>query len=237
MTSKDNNFQKNVQRAKIMLLVFLISTSAVILFLSFLYTFWDFLVILGLSMFFIGPTYIGNAMMVFTSDKRPIDRGLKFIDGKRLFGKTKTIGGFIGGFIFGFIFSLLFSSIFYWSYPSIYEYATAQIIFLKYVDLTYIDRFLNPLPHMIFIRAFFCALGAPLGDLIGSFVKRRFTIGSGKPFWVLDQLDFIVVTVILNFKWFPLNFYNILVLVTITPAIALFANTIAFSLGRKHEPW
>lgn len=233
----DDPFKKHVRIAKILLFVFLIAVAAFIVIFSLVYSISDFLVILGVSMLFIGPAYIANAMMVFTSNGKPIDGGKNFIDGKRLFGQTKTWGGFIGGVIFGFLFALLFNFIFYWNYPAIESYAITQIGVLKYVTLEYLGVFLNPALSLIPVRAFFCGLGAPLGDLVKSFIKRRLSIGSGRPFWIADQLDFIVATILLNLAWFPVDFFIIILLLIMTPAITLTANTVAYSIGKKKEPW
>lgn len=233
----ESTFKKHVKISRILLLIFTIFVVAFVLIFSMVYSISDFLVILGLSMLFIGPTYIANAMMVFTSDGRSIDGGKNFIDGKRLFGKTKTIGGFIGGLVFGFLSGLVFGYLFFWNYPSIQKFAETQFYLLKFVDLVYLERFLHPPAYLIPIRAFFCGLGSPLGDLTGSFLKRRFSIGSGKPFWLVDQLDFVVITILLNIAWFPFNIYNIVLLLIITPSIALYANTVAYGMGKKKEPW
>ncbi len=233
----DKVFKRHVRIAKILLCVFLIAVAAFIIIFSLIYSISDFLVILGFSMLFIGPAYIANAMMVFTSDGRPIDRGKNFIDGKRLFGQTKTWGGFIGGIIFGFLFALLFDFIFYWNYHAIEAYTITQLGVLKYVTLDYLNVFLNPALGLIPVRAFFCGLGAPLGDLIKSFIKRRLAINSGRPFWIADQLDFIIATILLNLPWFPVDLYIIILLLIMTPAITLTANTVAYSIGKKKEPW
>ncbi|MHA1749979.1 MAG: CDP-archaeol synthase [Promethearchaeota archaeon] len=233
----DSVFRKNVLISRYLMFFFLLGFLIFFVFFIFFYSISDFLVILGLSMFFIGPIYIANAMMVFTSDGRPLDGGRNFIDGKRLFGRTKTRGGFIGGFISGFIFTLIFGYIFYFIYPSIEVFAQSQEEYLFLVKISYLSDFFYPLPLMILIRAFTSGLSAPLGDLIGSFLKRRFSVGSGKPFWIVDQLDFILISLLLNFYLFPLNIYNILLLLLLSPSIALIANNVAYSFGKKKEPW
>jgi CDP-2,3-bis-(O-geranylgeranyl)-sn-glycerol synthase len=189
-------------------------------------------------MLFIGPAYIANAMMVFTKTiNYPMDGGRYFRDGRRLFGQTKTWGGFLGGVLFGFTAGLTINLIFWFSYPSINSFAITQLSLLKFVDLTYLRAFLYPNALLIPVRALFCGLGAPIGDLVKSFFKRRLSIGSGGPFWIADQLDFIVATVLLNLAWFPLNIYNVLLLLFMTPSVTLFANYIAYMIGRKKEPW
>jgi CDP-2,3-bis-(O-geranylgeranyl)-sn-glycerol synthase len=236
-SNDSNNFSKNERLSKIMLVCFLLLTASFILFMCFYYGPSDFLVIFGLSYLFIGPAYIANAMMVFTSNKKPIDGGRNFIDGKRLFGQTKTWGGFIGGIVFGSLAALVFNLIFYWNYPAIEAFTLTQTGLLNYVTIEYLRQFLYPPVMLIPVRAFFVGLGAPLGDLIKSFFKRRLSIGSGKPFWIADQLDFIATTVLLNLPWFQMDIYIVILLLVMTPAITLTANTVAYKIKRKTEPW
>lgn len=234
---KAGNFEKNARIAKKFLWSFLALLTGYIVVFSLVYGISDFLVILGLSMFFIGPTYFANAMMVFTSNGKPIDRGKNFIDGKRLFGETKTIGGFLGGMISGFLLGLLIGVIFFFSHDAIQAYAITQLDYLHYITLDFLGQFLHPEGFMLFIRAFFCGLGAPIGDLTGSFLKRRFGKKSGKPFWFVDQLDFIIVTILICLPWFPFDIYLIILLLILTPSITLVANNVAYAIGKKHEPW
>lgn len=234
---KKEKFKRDVKTSKILLIVFLSSLAIYISVFSLVYMISDFLVILGFSMILIGPAYISNAMMVFTNDGYPIDQGKKFIDGKRLFGRTKTRGGFIGGIIFGFIVSFVINIIFYYAYPSIEDFAKTQLNFLEYIDIEYLRNFLSPAPYLILVRAIFCGVSAPVGDLTKSFIKRRFSFQSGQPFWIADQLDFILMTFLLNFAWFPLDVYMFLLLILMSPSVSFTANTVAYIIGKKTEPW
>lgn len=234
---EDGPFIRNVKISRVLLFSFLFSFLVYLIVFLLFFTVSDFLVILGLSMLCIGPAYIANAMMVFTSDGVPLDGGRTFIDGRRLFGQTKTRGGFIGGTIIGFGCGLLFNLIFYFSFPVIIAFAATQEEFLSLVTLDYLEAFLAPPGWMIPVRALFSGLGSPLGDLAGSFLKRRVGIGSGKPFWIVDQLDFITVTILLCLPWFPLNGFSVVMLVLMSPSITLFANTVAHAAGKKREPW
>lgn len=231
------NYIKHVRISKILLVAFLVTTMVFVIAFSIAFSISDFLVIFGLSYLFIGPAYIANALMVFTGNGKPIDGGRNFIDGKRLFGQTKTWGGFVGGVFFGSMAALAFQLVFYFNYPAISAFAQTQTSFLRYISLDFLEAYLRPPAHHIPFRAFFCGLGAPLGDLIKSFFKRRLSIGSGKPFWIADQLDFIVTTVLLNIGWFPWEPFIVLLLILMTPAITLTANTVAYQIGRKTEPW
>jgi len=64
---------------------------------------------------------------------------------------------------------------------------------------------------------FMIALGAVLGDLLGAFVKRRLNVEPGKAFPVLDQLDFILGSVVLGYPFFQVRLISILLVVVVTP--------------------
>jgi CDP-2,3-bis-(O-geranylgeranyl)-sn-glycerol synthase len=57
----------------------------------------------------------------------------------------------------------------------------------------------------VILRAFLLSFGALLGDLIGSFIKRRLNIERGQPALGMDQLGFMVAGVILIFLTLPLT--------------------------------
>lgn len=50
---------------------------------------------------FIFPAYVANAVPVLAGGGRPLDCGKSFLDGKPIFGKNKTIRGFLIGLIMG----------------------------------------------------------------------------------------------------------------------------------------
>ncbi len=81
------------------------------------------------------------------------------------------------------------------------------------------------------------SLGAVLGDLLGAFVKRRLSITPGRPFPVLDQLDFVLGALILSYPFFPMSPLSILIVVLVTPPIHLGTNLGAYLLGLKKTYW
>jgi len=84
---------------------------------------------------------------------------------------------------------------------------------------------------------FMIALGAVLGDLLGAFVKRRLNLEPGKAFPVLDQLDFILGSVVLGYPFFQVGLISILLVVVVTPPIHLATNYGAYRLGIKKTRW
>ena len=81
------------------------------------------------------------------------------------------------------------------------------------------------------------ALGAMLGDLAGSFYKRRLGIRPGGSLILWDQLDFIIVAVALSYpaQWTPLDQVASILLVTLP--LHYLVNVVAWALGLKKNPW
>jgi CDP-2,3-bis-(O-geranylgeranyl)-sn-glycerol synthase len=47
------------------------------------------------------PTYVANSTPVILGGGSPVDRGRKFVDGRRIFGTNKTVRGFTFGLLLG----------------------------------------------------------------------------------------------------------------------------------------
>lgn len=82
------------------------------------------------------------------------------------------------------------------------------------------------------------ALGALLGDIAGSFLKRRIGIERGRPAPVLDQLDFyagaLAVSIALGYKW---DLEITLLTAIIVGGLHIGANVFAYLAGLKKVPW
>jgi CDP-2,3-bis-(O-geranylgeranyl)-sn-glycerol synthase len=68
---------------------------------------------------FIFPAYCANAVPVITGGGRPLDFGKNFFDGKPIFGKNKTLRGFIFGLAIGTVAGLVESLLF--GYPVLFS--------------------------------------------------------------------------------------------------------------------
>ena len=166
---------------------------------------------------FLAPAYVANAgAMVFgmiLKSKTQLDFGIIFIDRQPLLGKGKTWKGTFFGILAGTIvaFALL-------------------ILFPKEATSFY--------PNYL-IAGFLISAGAILGDLAGSFVKRRLLIKSGSPTPILDQLDFIVGAYLLLavFYWPWSNYDDFLFVCIFTIITHISTNYLAFKLGLKKVPW
>jgi CDP-2,3-bis-(O-geranylgeranyl)-sn-glycerol synthase len=63
------------------------------------------------ALLFIFPAYCANAVPVIVGGGIPLDFGRKFIDGRSIFGKNKTIRGFLAGLTIGTLIGFVESSV------------------------------------------------------------------------------------------------------------------------------
>ncbi|MHC1635010.1 MAG: CDP-2,3-bis-(O-geranylgeranyl)-sn-glycerol synthase [Candidatus Methanospirareceae archaeon] len=166
------------------------------------------------------PAYVANGSAALFGGKKPIDRGI-FFGKHRLLGDGKTYEGLLRGFFCGFSIGIIQTRIGEWLgiKPSFGTFSFAII----------------PLSCL--------SLGAMLGDIMGSFVKRRIGLERGAMLPIIDQLDFVFGAWLLLFlfarNWFLEAFTVeiLLAIVIITPFLHLSTNYIAFKMGKKKVPW
>lgn len=162
------------------------------------------------------PAYVPNSVAVVVGGGRPIDGGRRW-RGNRLFGDGKTWRGFVGGVLGGFVVASALTALGPWLAPT---FPTFPVV----------PRLTLP-------------LGAMLGDLCGSFLKRRTGRERGAPFPVVDQLGFLVGALVLSLWLAPgwtlatVTPPVLAVLVLSTPLVHLGTNVTAYLLGFKREPW
>ena len=253
------NIKGDIDRKNVKLAIYLTIFFISLLFFNFLvisivFTWADWLATLIFSLLFIVPAYFSNAGMVIVGGGKPLDKGKLWRDGRRILGDHKTISGLVKGPLYiGIPISCALFLLFLLLWPAIQQ---IQIegdylgAYKLYSEIFYYQYYFigGPLPIgilMIVFRIVFCSYGAAFGDLAGSFLKRRFNIKSGAPFWVVDQLDFAIGAIIFTLIpaiFFP-GFYlipdaNIIIfLLILTPSVSLIANTIAFLVNLKEVPW
>ncbi len=163
------------------------------------------------ALYFIFPAYCANAIPVIFGGGRPIDDGRTFLDGKPIFGAHKTFRGFFAGLLIGTLVGALQSVIGESSSMPLFEY---------------------PL-----LLGFTTSLGALLGDLLESFIKRRLNLSPGAPFPVVDQLDFVIGALLFSLIVSPPSLTTALLIIIMTPPIHLLTNFMAYLLGVKKTPW
>lgn len=163
------------------------------------------------------PAYGANGLCMLAKGKRPIDGNRTFC-GKPVFGPGKTWEGLI----LGVIVAIAVASFQMFAFP-------------------FLPWDLSPVPldivAMFPLLGLVIGLGAMVGDLGGSFVKRRMGIPRGKPAPLLDQLDFIIgmfvfASFVITIKW-----EWVVILLVLTPVLHLVANGIAYLLKIKKVPY
>jgi len=170
---------------------------------------------------FILPAYIANSSALYFDPSRhgkkstPIDLGLNFIDGKRLFG-SKGLEGMVAAILAGLLTGLLISWLGYTP-----------------LGLTFDEWFAVSL---------FTSIGAHVGDKIGSFVKRRMDLKSGSRFEYFDQLGFIIFALAFAVIASPkvsyfLGLDGFLALIILSYVVHVLANRFAYAIGLKDVPW
>lgn len=170
------------------------------------------------------PAYIPNNVAVLAGGGRPIDGGRTW-GGKRVLGDGKTWRGTAAGVTAGAILALVLNQV---------EPAVSTLLAVS----------LPTFPLLVVVAL---PLGAMLGDIGASFLKRRTGRQRGAPFPGVDQLDFVVGALILAFlaglvsgsSWF-FETFTLPVIVTIfvlTPVLHVSTNGIAYLLGLKDEPY
>lgn len=166
------------------------------------------------------PAYVPNNVAVLAGGGRPIDGG-RSLGERRLLGDGKTWRGTVAGTVAG----------------------VALALALNAVRNDAGRRLGVDLPRFSVRSAVGLALGAMLGDIGASFLKRRSGRERGAAFPGLDQLDFVAgalgVVGLLAPEWRRRTFPRsvLAVVLVLTPALHVLTNGIAYALGLKDEPW
>lgn len=166
------------------------------------------------------PAFAANGLTPLVGMRKglhPIDGGRK-LSGKRILGNGKSWEGLIFGTLIGIAIAMV-------------EVAANPYLpwGLSEVPLTIVA--MGPLLGLAL------GLGAMLGDVGGSFVKRRLGRERGSPVPLLDQLDFLMGALLAASLVVTVKLEWILLLVVLTPVVHLAANVIGFRLGVKKTPW
>ena len=92
--------------------------------------------------------------------------------------------------------------------------------------------------RLYLLAGFSLGVGAMLGDLIGSFIKRRLKMRWGKPLPLMDQLSFLAGALLLYGLVIGLpTLAQLTVLIVATLVLHVSTNLFAFIFGLKHVPW
>jgi len=157
------------------------------------------------------PLYAANGSAVIFSGRTPLDLNNRFVDGRELLGKGKTLRGTFFGILTGIIVTLIIANFFF----------NETLLLTKY----YI------------FYGILISVGAIFGDLIGSFLKRRMGLKRGAPVIILDQFDFLFIGIIFGAIYALPSIEEFIALAVITLFAHKLSNMIAFKLKLKKVPW
>ncbi len=176
--------------------------------------------IVSLIMFI--PAFIANPAAVIFGGKFIIDRG-KTIGGKRILGDHKTLSGLLGGTFSGMVIGLIIN----------YIFLLTHIYYLVYSSNIF------QLLWILFVLSFF----SMVGDLVGSFIKRRLNRKPGEESLFLDQYPFALVSLAFSYLLIPdvsarlFPWEGIIAILVITPLIHRGVNIIGYKMKIKDVPY
>jgi len=167
------------------------------------------------SILYVLPAYVANGSPVvgvrIIGRRTPLDRGAKAWDGRRVLGDGKTVEGLIIGISVGTLAGLIL-------------YLCGNVGNYRAV-----------------LEPSLLASGAMLGDIVGSFIKRRIGLRRGQPAPGLDQLGFLAAALALSslVYGFPswIDALTLILLLVVTALLHLGTNYLAYLLGLKAEPY
>ncbi len=171
------------------------------------------------------PAYAANPLAVVWGGGTPMDFGREWPDGRRVLGDGKTWRGFFGGGLSAMVVGAL-------QWPS-------SALWAESLTLGALGTWLGPVAALAF--------GALLGDVLGSFVKRRLGMEKGRRAPVLDQYDFVLgaflLTAVLFPGWVAANYvrgealWGLVLILVLTPLLHRAVNIVGYRMGRKEVPW
>lgn len=166
------------------------------------------------------PAYLPNNFAALFGGGTPLDMGRVFQDGERTLGDGKTFRGTIAGTVCGVLMGLV------------------QNLIAPFFGLPVFGTGIEQLPILLGL-----SLGAMLGDIVAAFFKRRLRMKRGAPFFIIDQIDFVIgawlLTMLIAPLWFWQNFTPLIMIIVliITPVLHRITNIIGYKIGAKREPW
>lgn len=166
------------------------------------------------------PAYFANMAPVIIKDsfKRlaiPLDMNKK-LNNNPIFGKNKTVRGFLSGIIFALVVAYI--------QHFLYNYE----LFRGWSLINY---------HDWFRLGFLMGMGAMLGDLGESFIKRRLNLKPGERFIPWDQIDFVIGAILLIYPIVKLTWPKILIIIIGSFILHIIVNHLAFYLKIRDEKW
>lgn len=186
----------------------------------------EILVIMLLGIWLFLPALLPNSAAVVFGGGTPVDFGRSW-KGKRILGEGKTWRGFFGGGLSG---------------------VALGLILIGIAALCGSDDYWGFGPFWSNVGVLSClAFGSLLGDMGGSFLKRRMGLERGQKAPVLDQYDFVIGAFVTTSIFYPYWVYGnyiegwhiaaLISLLVVTYILHRVMNIIGYRAGLKKEPW
>ena len=177
----------------------------------------DFFLLAVRAILYILPSYFANSIPVVLGGGEPLDGGKKMRDNQRIFGDGKTTRGFFAGIFAGILVGAIEGAILSGTQLDIYSGG----------------------PQTYVLASFLLGAGTMVGDLAGSFIKRRSRVPRGKPSVLMDQLMFLAFAFLFSYPLAQhlLTLEAVLFLAVLTYFVHVGANVAAHRWGLKKVPW
>ena len=169
------------------------------------------------AVWFILPAYVANSAAIDVSAvpflakyKTPVDFSRTF-RGRRILGDGKTWRGLFSAVVVATLVGGLQAN-----YSTVYGIAV---------------------PQMSWTLGFLLGLGAMVGDMTASFLKRQAGLPRGAMVPIIDQLDYIIAAFLFAWVVVPADFSMLVVVCIITLPLHVIANLVAYAIKLKKVPW
>ena len=173
------------------------------------------------ALYFMLPAYTANLVPPLFRNVKFLDYPLDFgarINGKRLLGDHKTWRGLLFGTMAGVIIFWLQQRL---TAPG---FSVSQLVLFNYSSQS-------------LLLGFLLSLGALLGDAVKSFVKRQIGISPGKPWYLFDQIDYIIGALALGaFVYLP-SIVNIGIIFIASIILTIVVKHIGYYIGVNKVAW
>ncbi|MFX0151542.1 MAG: CDP-2,3-bis-(O-geranylgeranyl)-sn-glycerol synthase [Candidatus Hodarchaeota archaeon] len=189
---------------------------------------------------FVFPAFMANASPTILGKGKhfntPIDGGRLWRDNKRILGDGKTVRGFISGVISGMIICV--------AIILIAKQLNYPLTFLSMLKSGIAYSVAHPLGAILFsneiilgsLVGFTLGSGALIGDLIGSFIKRRSGLKRGESFFFMDQLGFLITAMLFTYLIIPWPIIWFVLLIPLTLVLHISLNLVSYSIGLQEAP-
>ena len=169
------------------------------------------------SFYFMLPAYFANMAPIICKKIKflniPVDFNEK-LEGRPILGRNKTYRGLLAGVLFALVIAFI-------------QFFLSRFNFFSSISILDYSRW--------YLIGFLLGLGALVGDMAESFIKRRINIRPGKSFIPFDQTDYAIgaLLFISVVKRLELNF--MLITVVLSFILHILVNQIAFYLKIRKE--